>query len=145
MRKAGPGYHEAALKENTELKVDKVTMKKELLRTRKTLEKAEQDVEAYRIHLEEVQEKVKLRYADQGIKEELEELRKILNAKSAEVDDLRLQLTTMENKGHDVAKLRDDVEDLQAGLREKDQMLEAKEDEIVSLVCSKAPNIGTAN
>ncbi|TGO68612.1 hypothetical protein BOTNAR_0022g00200 [Botryotinia narcissicola] len=45
LRKAGPGFSVAALKENTELKVDKVTMQRELQKFRKTLTAAEKDVE----------------------------------------------------------------------------------------------------
>ena len=142
LRKAGPGYHEAALKENTELKVDKITMQKELSRTRKTLEKAERDVEAYRIHLEEVQEKVKRKHNDHGLKEELQDLRNNLNSKNAEVDNLRLQLAAAESGEHDVAKLREDIEELEADLREKDRMLEAREDEIVSLRYRRVALIG---
>ncbi len=36
MRKAGPGFSEAALKENTDLKVDKVTMQRELAKYKTT-------------------------------------------------------------------------------------------------------------
>ncbi|ENH68299.1 Spindle pole body protein pcp1 [Fusarium oxysporum f. sp. cubense race 1] len=65
LRKAGPGFSEAALKENTELKVDKVTMQRELHRYKKHLTTAEKDLESYRQQMLEVQEKAKRKYANQ--------------------------------------------------------------------------------
>ena len=130
LRKAGPGFHEAALKENTELKVGKFTMQKELMRTKKTLNQAARDVETYRLHLEEVQEKIKRKHADQGTKEELHGLRKELDTRIMEVRGLRNQLETAESEGHYVAKLKEDIEDLEANLREKDRILETSEDEV---------------
>ena len=59
LRKAGPGFSEAALKENTELKVDKVTMQRELHRYRKTLTSAERDLELYRQQMLEMQDKMR--------------------------------------------------------------------------------------
>src|SRR5436305_14311138 len=94
LRKAGPGFSEAALKENTELKVDKITMQKELHRYRKTLTAAERDLEIYRQQIEEMQEKIKREHADAGQLEELARLRHELDAKDAEVLKLRRQLET---------------------------------------------------
>ncbi|KAL7958465.1 hypothetical protein V8C34DRAFT_314088 [Trichoderma compactum] len=42
LMKSGPGYNEAALKENTELKVEKVTMQRELQRLKKQITTVEQ-------------------------------------------------------------------------------------------------------
>src|SRR5437764_9078588 len=75
LRKAGPGFSEAALKENTELKVDKITMQKELHRYRKTLTAAERDLEIYRQQIEGMQEKIKREHADAGKPDELARLR----------------------------------------------------------------------
>ena len=140
LRKAGPGFHEAALKENTELKVGKITMQKELMRTRKTLNQAARDVETYRLHLEEVQEKIKRKHADQGLKDELDDLRKELDMKTMEVYSLRKQLGSAESEGRNIAKLKEDIEDLEANLREKDRILETSEDEVDRLKEQAAQN-----
>ena len=140
LRKAGPRFHEAALKENTELKVGKITMQKELMGMKKALNQAARDVETYRVHLEDVQEKIKRKHADQGMKAELDGLRKELDVKTVEVSGLRKQLESAESEGHDVAKLKEDIEDLEATLREKDQILETSEDEVDKLKDQAAQN-----
>ena len=126
LRKAGPGFSEAALKENTELKVDKVTMQKELHRYRKTLGAAERDVELYRQQLLEMQEKVKRKHADEGQREELDRLRQSLEEKEVELEELRSQ----EGKFDD---LQDKVHDLETELREKDRVINDREDEVDNL------------
>jgi chromosome segregation ATPase len=126
LRKAGPGFSEAALKENTELKVDKVTMQKELHRYRKTLTAAERDIELYRQQFLEMQEKVKRKHVDEGQREELERLRQALEEKEAEIAMLKNQ----ENKFED---LEDKVQDLEAELREKARAIDNREDEVDNL------------
>jgi chromosome segregation ATPase len=126
LRKAGPGFSEAALKENTELKVDKVTMQKELHRYRKTLTAAERDIELYRQQFLEMQEKVKRKHVDEGQREELERLRQALEEKEAEITQLKSQ----ENKFED---LEDKVQDLEAELREKIRTIDDREDEVDNL------------
>ena len=126
LRKAGPGFSEAALKENTELKVDKVTMQKELHRYRKTLGAAERDVELYRQQLLEMQENVKRKHADEGQREELDILRQNLEEKEAELGQLRRQ----EGKFDD---LQDKIHDLEAELRERDRVINDREDEVDNL------------
>ncbi|TVY26443.1 hypothetical protein LHYA1_G003545 [Lachnellula hyalina] len=126
LRKAGPGFSEAALKENTELKVDKVTMQRELTRYRKTLGSAERDVELYRQQILEMQQKVKLKHADEGQRQELERLRHALEDKEAEINTLKLQ----ENQFDDV---QDKVHDLEAEVREKNRLIDDREDEVDNL------------
>jgi chromosome segregation ATPase len=126
LRKAGPGFSEAALKENTELKVDKVTMQKELHRYRKTLSAAERDVELYRQQLLEMQEKVKRKHADEGQQEELDRLRQGLEEKEAELEELRRQEGQFDD-------LQDKIQDLEAELREKDRAINDREDEVDNL------------
>ncbi|KAH0562834.1 hypothetical protein GP486_002541 [Trichoglossum hirsutum] len=132
LRKSGPGYSEAALKENTELKVDKVTMQKELHRYRKTLGAAERDLEQYRQQILEIQEKAKRKYEDDGLREELERLRGELDDKEAEVQDLHEKLEKAEQQ-EGIEKLKETLSDLEADLREKDRVIEEREDEIDSL------------
>lgn len=133
LRKAGPGYHEAALKENTDLKVDKVSMQKELARAKKTLAKAEQELETYRQHLQDVQEKMKTRNANEGLKEELRRLQSIVMSKEIEIQGLKSQLESSEDNHASLEKCQHDIDDLEAELREKERLIEDKEDEIDGL------------
>ena len=136
LRKAGPGFSEAALRENTELKVDKVTMQKELHRYRKTLTVAERDVELYRQQLLEMQEKIKRKHADEGQREELEHLRRALEDKEIELGQLRSQESQFDN-------MEDKIHDLETDLREKDRMVNDREDEIDNLKDEVSKQAGT--
>ena len=133
LRKAGPGYHEAALKENTDLKVDKVSMQKELARAKKTLAKAEQELEAYRQHLQDVQEKMKTRNANEGLKEELQRLQSMVTSQEIQIQELKSQLESSEDNHASLEKCQIDIDDLEAELREKERLVEDKEDEIDGL------------
>ncbi|KAG0647301.1 Spindle pole body pcp1 [Hyphodiscus hymeniophilus] len=126
LRKAGPGFSEAALKENTELKVDKVTMQQELHRYRKTLGSAERDVELYRQQVLEMQEKVKRKNGDESQREELNRLRQALEEKEVELDQLHRQEDHFDD-------LQDKLQDLEADLREKDRLINDREDEVDNL------------
>jgi chromosome segregation ATPase len=137
LKKAGPDFNQAALKENTELKVFKITMQKELHRYRKSLNQAEQDLEQYRMHLAEMQEKARRKYMDEGVKEEIERLKKEVEAKETLVEELREKLNEAEEvKKDEFDKLRDDIGDLEAELREKERSLDDKDDEIEVLKAS---------
>jgi chromosome segregation ATPase len=133
LRKAGPGFSEAALKENTELKVDKVTMQKELHRYRKTLTAAERDLEAYRQQILEMQERAKRKHVDEGQQEELNRRQQALEEKESEVQSLRDQLRDLEEHDGQVEKLRDEISDLEADLRKKDRIIDEQEDEVDNL------------
>ncbi|MCJ1308676.1 hypothetical protein MMC25_002330 [Agyrium rufum] len=131
---ADPGFDAAAVKENTELKVDKVTMQRELSRVKKTLSQAERDIEDHRIHLEKAQKDAERKFADKALKKELEQLRNDVKAKSSELSRLREQLESRnDNDDSEVQKLKDAIEDLEADLRAKDRELESKDDEIEGL------------
>ncbi|KAF4957312.1 hypothetical protein FGADI_3216 [Fusarium gaditjirri] len=133
LRKAGPGFSEAALKENTELKVDKVTMQRELHRYKKHLTTAEKDLESYRQQMLEVQEKAKRKYANQSNQAEVEKLQRILEDRNADIEDLQQQLQQQKGNSDQVEKLQDDIGDLEADVREKDQQLTDREDELEDL------------
>jgi chromosome segregation ATPase len=126
LRKAGPGFSEAALKENTELKVDKVTMQKELHRYRKTLTAAERDVELYRQQILEMQDKIQTKHADEGQREELDNLRRLLEEREVELSQLKSQEGQVDD-------LEDKIHDLEADLREKDRVINDREDEVDNL------------
>ena len=133
LRKAGPGYHEAALKENTDLKVDKISMQKELARAKKTLAKAEQELEAYRQHLQDVQEKMKTRHANEGLKEDLQRLQSTVTSRETQIQELKSQLESSEDNHASLEKCQNDIDDLEAELRGKERLIEDKEDEIDGL------------
>ncbi|KAI6245589.1 Spindle pole body protein pcp1 [Erysiphe necator] len=124
--KAGPEYNEAALKENTELKVDKVTLQKELIRFRKTLHAAERDVELYRQQLIELQEKYKQNQMDDNAREEITELRRTLEDKDNEI-------TGMKHKSVQIDNLQDRIHNLEAEIRRKELSLDDRDDKIEDL------------
>ncbi|KAL1899106.1 hypothetical protein Sste5346_003028 [Sporothrix stenoceras] len=130
LRKAGPGFSDAALKENTELKVDKVTLQRELQRCKKLLISAEQNLENYRQEMLNMQDKMAQRQADEGLRAELERLRDELAAKDADIEELQRQVDEQNDKA------RDEIEDLEADLREKDRIITQKEDELEDLQVS---------
>ncbi|KAK3181113.1 hypothetical protein K4F52_007526 [Lecanicillium sp. MT-2017a] len=133
LRKAGPGFNEAALKENTELKVDKVTMQRELHRYKKHITTAEKEVESYRQQMIEFQEKAKRRQDDGTLREEADNLRQQLEDKEADVEDLRRQLSENQNSDDQLQKLRDDIMDLEADIRDKDRQITERDDELEDL------------
>ncbi len=133
LRKAGPGFSEAALKENTELKVDKVTMQRELHKYKKTLSSAEKELESYRQQILDMQEKAKRKFADENQRAELERLRQQLEEKDAEIEDLHRQLQSQETDNDKIEKLQDEIGDLEADLRRKDDVITQHEDEIDEL------------
>ena len=133
LRKAGPGFSEAALKENTELKVDKVTMQRELHKYKKHLTTAEKDLETYRQQMIELQEKAKRKYADENQRAELEKLQQILEERESNVEELQRQVDEGKRDQDQVEKLQDDIGDLEADLREKDRLISEREDELEDL------------
>ncbi|KPM35757.1 hypothetical protein AK830_g10813 [Neonectria ditissima] len=133
LRKAGPGFSEAALKENTELKVDKVTMQRELHRYKKHLTTAEKDLESYRQSMLELQEKAKRKYANEHQRAEMDKLQRLLEEREADIEHMQRQLDQEHKDTDQVEKLRDDIGDLEADLRERDRMLTQREDELEDL------------
>ncbi|MCJ1249520.1 hypothetical protein MMC30_006746 [Trapelia coarctata] len=129
LRKSAPDYHQAALKENTELKVDKVTMQRELAKTRKLLNQAEHDLERYRQGLQDAEERKKRSHEEKAVQEERDSLRQRCKEQQAEIDNLRRRLVGNEEKDSMIEMLKNDIEDLSAELREKDREMEAREDE----------------
>ncbi|VUC20709.1 unnamed protein product [Clonostachys rosea] len=133
LRKAGPGFSEAALKENTELKVDKVTMQRELHKYKKHLTTAERDLESYRQQMLDLQEKAKRKYADENQRAEMDKLRRTIEEREQDVEDLQRQLDQRQRSSDDIEKLQDEVGDLEADIREKDRIISEREDEIEDL------------
>ncbi len=132
LRKNGKEFNEAAIKENTELKVDKVTLQRDLKQYRKSLAQAEKDLEEYKKQLLDYADKVKRRHASEGQKEEMDQLRRTIAERDAEVDALRKQVDSGGQQDGQLEKLQEDVVDLEAELREKEQALDEKEAELQS-------------
>ncbi|RKF74357.1 putative microtubule associated protein [Golovinomyces cichoracearum] len=124
--KFGPEFNEQAIKENTELKVDKVTMQREINQFRKTLHAAQQDVETYKQQLTELQENSKRTYIDDRQREELNNLHQTLENKEEELNQLRNQRNQGENSQEKISKL-------EANLKEKERHLGSQEKEIIYL------------
>lgn len=133
LRKAGPGFSEAALKENTELKVDKVTMQRELQRYKKHLTSAEKDLETYRQQLAEMQELARKKQGSHENTGELNRLRHDLEEKDADIEDLQQQLQSDRQALDRVERLQDEIGDLEADLREKERAISERDDELDSL------------
>lgn len=133
LRKAGPGFSEAALKENTELKVDKVTMQRELHRYKKHLTTAEKDLDDFRHQMLEMQERGKRKYADESQRAELERVKGLLSQRDAEIESLQREVDDAQRDDARVEKLRDEIGDLEADVREKDRIISEHEDELEEL------------
>lgn len=134
LEKAGPMYNQAALKENTELKVLKLTLQRDISRYRKSLQQAEHDLESYRTQFQELREKARRRQADEELQREMDLMREQIDTKSTEVKELQDELR--EAKSHqsdEIEKLRDDIEDLEASVRERDRTIEERDDAIEEL------------
>ncbi|OAA73650.1 Spindle associated [Cordyceps fumosorosea ARSEF 2679] len=133
LRKAGPGFHEAALKENTELKVEKVTMQREVHRYKKSLVTAERELETSRRQILELQSRASQSQQDDGLSAEMESLQRQLDDKEDDIRDLRRQIAAGQGNQEQVESLQDNVEDLEADLRDKDRQLTEREDEAEDL------------
>ncbi|KAL4956464.1 microtubule associated-domain-containing protein [Aspergillus filifer] len=134
LEKAGPAYNQAALMENTELKVSKLTMQRDISRYKKGLQQAERDLEAYRQQFQELKEKMRRKHMDETVQREMESMREELESRDQRVRQLEEQLReAKDSQSDEMDKLRDDIEDLEASLREKDRTIEEREEEIEEL------------
>ncbi|KAF7128490.1 hypothetical protein CNMCM5793_003278 [Aspergillus hiratsukae] len=134
LQKAGPEYNQAALKENTELKVSKLTMQRDIARYKKSLQQAERDLEAYRLQFQEVKEKLRRRQIDETVQQELDLMREEMERKDNRVRELQEELREAKDRqSQNLEKLRDEIEDLEASIREKDRTIEARDEEIEEL------------
>jgi chromosome segregation ATPase len=134
MAKRGKEFNQAALKENTDLKVNRITMQRELHKFKKNIAQAERDAEVYRLQLEEYRERMKRRQADESVRIEVERMQAELKTKDAQIEKMQEELDSAEEKERvELGKLRDEIGDLEADLRERDRAIEDKEDQIEAL------------
>ncbi|KAB8260159.1 hypothetical protein BDV32DRAFT_149642 [Aspergillus pseudonomiae] len=134
LEKAGPSYNQAALKENTELKVSKLTMQRDISRYKKSLQQAERDLEAYRVQFQELREKVRRGQLDETSQREMNLMREELESKDHRVRELQEELRDAKDRqSEEIEKLRDEIEDLEASLREKERTIDERDEELEEL------------
>lgn len=134
LSKRGNEFNQAALKENTDLKVTRITMQKELHKFKKTIAQAEKDAEKYRRELEEYKERKRQKHADESVRIEVSKLQTEMDERQAEYDQLRSKYELVKTRNDsELNKLRDELADVQADLRERDRQLGEREDEIDQL------------
>lgn len=134
LEKAGPEYNSAALKENTELKVLRLTMQRDITRYKKSLLQAERDLEDYRQKLLELRERSRRRQTDEEAQKEMDMMREEFNSKDDELREVREELRRLKDgQSQEIDKLREEVEDLEADIREKDRLIETRDEELEEL------------
>ncbi|CAL5870278.1 uncharacterized protein PFLUO_LOCUS4513 [Penicillium psychrofluorescens] len=134
LEKAGPEYNSAALKENTELKVLRLTMQRDISRYKKSLVQAERDLEDYRLQLMEMREKARRKQTDETFQREMDMLREEVESRESHVKELREELRqAKDQQSEGMDKLRDEIEDLEAMLREKDRAIEERDEKLDEL------------
>lgn len=134
LSKRGNEFNQAALKENTDLKVNRITMQRELHKFKKNIAQAEKDAEIYRLQLEEFKERMRRKQIDESIRIELEHLRHEADAKDKRIEMLQdAQTKALDQDESDSRRLKNEIEDLQAELREKDRMIDERDDQIDAL------------
>lgn len=132
--KAGPEINSVALKENTELKVSRMTMQRDISRYKKSLIQAERDLEDYRQQLMEMRERARRRQTDEEIQREMDLMREEIESRDAQISELRDELRlAKDNQSQEIEKLRDEVEDLEATVREKDRTIDERDEELEEL------------
>ena len=134
MSKRGGDFNAAALKENTDLKVNKLTMQRELHKFKKTIAQAEHDAEDYRRKLEEYRQQVKRRQADESTKAEIDRLMQAIKSKDELLEKLEDESeSSRARETAELQSLRDDLEDAQMELRQKERELDEKDDQLDAL------------
>ncbi|KAK4068433.1 uncharacterized protein Triagg1_7372 [Trichoderma aggressivum f. europaeum] len=134
LMKSGPGYNEAALKENTELKVEKVTMQRELQRLKKQITTVERDLEKSRHRGLELEESAKKKHANsRDAQTEMDTLRQNLQDRETDIEELQRQISEGQDQDDRVEILQDEIEDLKAEIREKEVIITDQEERLDTL------------
>ncbi|PGH12397.1 hypothetical protein AJ79_04345 [Helicocarpus griseus UAMH5409] len=127
---AKPEFAQAAIQENTELKVTKLTMERDLHQCKKSLKRAQQDLAECQVEMQELQANARRRHISEDLQKQLDQLREELESKDEAIH--RLQ-EDKENDSERIQQFRDEIQDLQYDLRQKTQLIENQEDEIENL------------
>lgn len=145
LSKRGGDFNHAALKENTDLKVNKITMQRELHKFKKHIAQAEKDAEVYRLQLEEFKERIRRKQVDESIRIELESLRSEVKIKEKVIQRFESDKGRAEDQENStMKKLREEIEDLQAELREKDRAVDDRDDQIDTLKANASKESNSA-
>ena len=123
-----PNLNQEAIKQNTDLRVDRATLQRELNKVKKQLQNSGRDAEALRQQLLDDQAKVDQQVADKRLRTELTTLRETVQTKDQEIEKLQDQLDSS-NKTQEVANLKGQIEDLEAELREKERIIDTQDDD----------------
>lgn len=132
LKKSDPNINQNVLKENTDLRVDKVTMQRDLAKVRKQLNASARDAENLRQQLLDGKARSEKESANQRLQGDLKALQALLRTKEAEVSELR-DASASAPTLRTVQELQENIEDLEADLREKDRMIDAQKDGNVGL------------
>ena len=134
MAKRGPEFNRVAVEENAELKVTIKTTERDLRRYKKSLLQAERDLETCQLQLQELRQNSKSRQADDALQKELDWAREQLESKDSQINDLKDELKAAGSKDSDeISKLREEIDSLEFALREKDRLLDDRDEEIETL------------
>ena len=133
LKKSGKDFNQKALEENTNLKVDKLTLERDMRSYRKQLRNTEKELENCRQRMEEYLEKLKQSNADESLRAELDRLGQIVDEKDAQIRNLEAAADSKDNHEQEVQALKDSIADLEHELRQKDQELDEKDDQIDQL------------
>ncbi|EEH17055.1 hypothetical protein PABG_07142 [Paracoccidioides brasiliensis Pb03] len=131
---AKPEFAQAAIQENTELKVTKLTMERDLHQCKKSLRRAQQDLADCQLEMQQLQANANRKHVDEDTLKELEQVREELESKENELHELQEELDTLkETKSEQAQQLRDEIQDLQYELRQKNELIDNQRDEIGNL------------
>ena len=138
LNKSDPNLNHKALKENTDLRVDRATLQRDLAKVKKQLGASARDAEELRRQLLADTTRAEQQLAEKTVENELRTLRASLEGKQGEIEDLREVLAASE-RDEEVGELKETIDDLEATLRDKDRIIEDLKDKEVSC---KAPEGG---
>ena len=119
-----------ALKENTDLRVDRATLQRDLAKVKKQLASSARDAEDLKQQLLDSKARSEKAAMNKQLQDELNTLQAALQEKEKENRRLQDALAAADNN-REVEELRDTVEDLEAELREKERLIEAQQDKDV--------------
>ena len=130
LNKSDPNLNHTALKENTDLRVDRATLQRDLAKVKKQLALSARDAEDLKQQLLDSKARSEKATVNKQLQDELNTLQATLHKKDKETCRLQDALAAADNN-REIEELRDTVEDLEAELREKERLIEAQQDKDV--------------
>lgn len=109
-------------------------MQRDISRYKKNMQQAERGLEDYRQQVTELRERSRRRQTDEEVQREMDSMREEIESRDNELRELRDELRGAKGQqSEEVEKLRDDIEDLEAAMREKDRAIDARDEELEEL------------